>query len=224
MSIDTLEAYLDFMVDNNIDDAKIYEHLARVDSTRLRTLVSRLKVVDEARPPRRDAASFRSRQSDLKGRVYEQVVATLVKGVKCFQSWQRVTTSTNEIDILILLGPTSKHVPALRSWDTHYVCECKYHSTYVKNDWVSKLNTVMQTHGTKVGLLVSRKGIQNSGNGAKVRNLLQLLANSAQPSFVLTVDWRDFEACANGKNFLQLLSERFVEVRTGSQKLSLLAS
>lgn len=225
MSINSLDAYLEFMTSQQDDDIRIYEHLARLDIPRISTLLARLQRVEAVAPPRgRGAASFRSRQSDLKGRLYEKVIAALVHGVKCFETYSRVASSTNEIDLLIALGPSASFVPALRHWSTHCICECKFHTTYVQNDWVSKLNTVLQTHGTPVGLLFSRKGIAAAGNGAKIRNLLQLLANSGQPAFILCLDWDDLMACVNGENFLKLVSQRFVEVRTGSRKLGLLAS
>ena len=223
--IDSLDAYLDFMVKHNIDDAKIYSHFAQIDVQRLGMLLRRLERVEDARPPRgRRATSFRAKQSNLKGRIYEQLVETLVSGVRCFETWTRVGSSTNELDILVVLGPSAKHVPAMRSWDTHCICECKYHSTYVQNDWVSKFNTVLQTHGAHVGLLFSRKGIASAGNGVKIRTLLQMLANSASPTFIMSIDWNDLLECAGGKNFLQLISERFVEIRVGSRKFGLVAS
>ena len=225
MSIDSLDSYLEYMTANDIDDVRIYEHLARVNVRRIEMLLARLRKVEAAPSPRgRGAASFRSRRSDLKGRVYEQVVQVLVDGVKCFDSYSRISSSTNELDLLVVLGPSATFVPALRSWNTHCICECKFHTTYVQNDWVSKLNTVLSTHGAPVGLLFSRKGIATAGNGARIRSLLQLLANGQQPSFILCLDWIDLESCVAGKNFLQLISERFVEVRTGSRKLSLVAS
>lgn len=222
---DSLDTYLDFLTTHNIDDDALYDHMCQVNTHRLGVLLSRLKRVEAMTAPRGKAgARFNSKRNNLKGRLYESVVKVLVDGVSCFQSYTRVITSTNEIDILVQLGPSALFVPSLRLWGTHYICECKFHSTYVKNDWISKLNTVLETHSSSVGVLFSRKGVADRGNGAKVRTALQFLANKATPVFIITFDWSDLEACVAGENFLKIISERFISIRTGSKRLDLLAS
>lgn len=221
----SLESFLEFMVENKIDDDQIYSHLARVDVGRIETLLNRLEKVEDLNSPRgRGAPGWKGRRNALKGKIYEQIVAEIVAGVSCFESWTNVNTTTNEIDILIVLGPTGRFVPALRQWGTHCLAECKNHSTYVKTDWVSKLNTVMQTHGADVGLLISRKGIATTGTGTTVRTTLQILAAQTPSRIILALDHDDLRSCVTGTNFLRLISTRYTEARAGLRKLSLLSS
>src|SRR5690349_15152572 len=126
----SLEVFLQFMVQSNTDDVAIYQHLASLDRGRLKTLLKRLETVENAKPPTKGsgAKEFAGRRDSVKGRLYEQIIRVFVDGVKCFASWSNVSTTTNELDILIQLGPSAQFIPALRLWGTHCICECKYHS------------------------------------------------------------------------------------------------
>ena len=222
--VDTLERWLTFMEQNNIDDDRIYANLAKIDSVRLKKWLSRLDRVEQLKcGPSKKRKEFEGQRSRVKGALYEKIVDTVVRGVSCFQSWTNVQSSTNELDILVVLGPRAVFIPALRKWGSHCICECKYHTSYVKTDWVTKLNTVLQTHNANVGVLFSRKGLSRGGPSARVRHQLQLLAVSAQARFIVCFSREDLVECTNGTNFLRLLVSRFVEMQIGAEKLALLA-
>jgi hypothetical protein len=221
---DSLEHVFAYLAEKENDDF-VYEILTRPLPSSLSTIIKRLEYVDSAKKQDRrrgkTTKQFESQRSRLKGGLYERLVEKVVGSVKCFSTWRSVHTSTNELDILVMLGPTANWVPALREWGTHCVCECKYHSTHVSTDWVTKLNTVLQTHSASVGLLFSRKGIATTGRGLQIRHLQQLLAVSGSPRFIICLSWDDLISCCNGENFLKLASVRFVEMRAGVQRLAM---
>ena len=142
---DSLDTLLQFMATNQIDDPKIYRHLCPDTTSRLSRLVKALDRISTAiyQPNAfkacTSARSFKSHQSRLKGKVFEAITREVLESVKCFSVTPNVQTNTNEIDILVALGPSSSWVPALRMWGTHFVCECKFHETHVTTTWVGKL-------------------------------------------------------------------------------------
>lgn len=221
---DSLAYVLEVLAQSDNDDW-IYSELARLDGVRLGKHLKRLDSINVAKLPkgnrRKKKKQFEAQRSRLKGRVYEALVGTVLRGVKCFNTWHNVNSTTNELDILVVLGPSSKLVPAMRDWGSHCICECKYHDSHVSTNWVTKLNTVLQTHGSQVGILFSRKGIASKGRGAQIRQLQQLLAVSGTPRYIVSIDSDDLLACTNGQNFLKLVVQRFVEMRAGVEKLGL---
>jgi hypothetical protein len=223
--VDSLE-YLQELFKKNYaaeDDLDpIYSMLSTLDLPRLRVLIDRLNKVDTAETIKTGKAkkTFEGKRSRLKGKLYEQLVSTIVAGVSCFERFENIQTTTNELDVLLILSPAAMLVPALRSWGSHCVCECKYHSGHVSTNWVSKLNTVLQTHGAAVGILFSKKGIANSGRGTAIRQTLQILAVSATPRFIVSLDWDELVACTKRQNFLSFLFRRFVAVHLGIQRLA----
>lgn len=230
---DSLEAVLDYLAQNNTDDDKIYQSLAQLDAVRLRRTMRGLARVEAAawrarKTPRpkgkRDKAAFEGQRSALKGRLYEQLVKLVVDGVQCFASVANVHSSTNELDILVVLGPRALWVPAMREWGSHCVCECKYHNSHISTDWVTKLNTVLQTHHARVGLLFSRKGVAATGRGTHIRHALQLLAAGRDPRFIIPLTWDDLMRCTDGENFLKLVVHRYIEITAGLERLGLAAS
>lgn len=227
---DSLDTLLQFMAANEIDDPKIYRHLCPSTPRRLERLVRALDRISNAtyQPNTFKACtsvkSFKSYQSRLKGKVFEAITREVIDSVKCFSVTPNVQTNTNEIDILVALGPTSSWVPALRMWGTHFICECKFHETHVSNTWVSKLNTVLQTHGATVGLLISKKGIASTGRGTAIHHQLQMLAISPQARFVIPIDFSDIQRCIAGDNILSLIVSRFIEARVGIAKFTTLTT
>jgi len=131
-----------------------------------------------------------------------------------------VHTSTNEIDILVSLEPSSQFVPALRLWGPHFICECKFHQSHVSTTWVDKLLGVMKKHGSNTGLLISRKGIAKTGPGVGIRHTLQLYAAMTPYTYILPFDFNDINSCINGENLLRLINLRHIEIRTSSAKLT----
>lgn len=223
---DSLTQVLEFLFEHDANDDLLYSHLERIDGPRLRKIIDRLGRVDAAtvRGAAKAKKAFEGQRSALKGRLYEQLVVAIVDGVQCFISWSNVQTTTNELDVLVMLGPRSRWIPAMRDWGSHCICECKYHATHVSTNWVSKLNTVLQTHGASVGILFSKKGVATKGRGTQVRHTLQLLAAGPTPRFIICLDWADLVACANGERFLPTVAARYIEARAGLERLNLAAT
>lgn len=220
---DSLAEVLEYLFEHDADQEVLYSYLEQIDRERLRRVIGRLNRIETATIRRKGKTrkAFEGQRSSIKGKLYEDLVATVVNGVQFFTSWRNVQSSTNELDFLIMLGPKARWIPAMRGWGDHCICECKYHATHVSTNWVTKLNTVLQMHGAAVGILFSKKGVAPKGRGSQIRHTLQLLAAGPTPTFILCVDFDDLLACANGEKFCRMVSARYMEVQAGLDRLSL---
>ena len=111
-----------------------------------------------------------------------------------------------------------------REWGTHFLCECKFSHDHVSIQWVTNLNTVMQTHNARVGVLFATKGVSSRGNGARAKRLIEDLSIMTPGRFILCVDSTDLKSVSQGQNFLWLISHRYMEVKANTGKLRLLQS
>lgn len=216
---------IQYLSDHDDYDDAIYELLAPVDTAKLQMLINRLEKVEGFSTPKvgESVQKFNGRKSVAKGKIYERLVAKLCEGVKAFETARDVTSELNQLDILITFSPIGVNSSPFKEWGTHCICECKFHSSGFDGEWLHKLQSVLQLHGAKVGMLFCRKGISNTGAGARLKNKLHFMAGRFPPSIILTMDWDDLKQCANGTNFVKLLNRRYVETLAGVRQLELLS-
>lgn len=216
---DSLDTFLDYMIQNGVDDDRIYAYLAPPNLVALRRSLTRFQWAECAqRPSTISAKVWVGKQNRVKGRCFERIMKALLPRI--FTTWDRVQTTTNEIDILVGLGPTSLFVPALREWGACFICECKSERGHFSVTWVDKLATVLQIHGTKVGVILSASGPKKTGNGRRAIEKIRLLAVLQQ--FIVPLDLGDVARCMNGTNGLRLLVTRYLETKLGIERTRLL--
>jgi len=220
----TVDDLLKFLLQHQIDDDKIYKVLCgSLQYTRYRQLVSRMRrVVNFQKPGGVSKPAWQGRQSRVKGRIFEKLVDLLLRAVVPFKTWTNVNTTTSELDILVQIGPSGAVIPSLREWGTHFISECKFSNEYVSIQWVTNLNTVLQTHNASVGVLFSTRGTTTQGNGKRALHQIEVLSVMTPARFIVCVDLWDLEVCANGFNFLTLLSHRYLEAKASAGRLKLL--
>jgi hypothetical protein len=95
------------------------------------------------------------------------------------------------------------------------LCECKLVNTGINATWVGKLNSVLELHDSQVGILVSSHG----GPKGKVKTQIHMHAFKTPPRVIVCISLGELQECENGRNFLHLLSTRYVEVKTGATGL-----
>jgi hypothetical protein len=220
----TVDELFKFLTQHQIDDEKIYKVLCgSLQYARYRQLVNRMKlVVNASKPDNVSTAKWQGRQNRIKGRIFERLIDLVLKAVEPFTTWTNVNTTTSELDILVQIGPSGGVIPSLREWGTHFISECKFSSEYVSIQWVTNLNTVLQSHNAGVGVLFSTRGTTNAGNGKKALRQIEVLSVMTPARFIVCVDLWDLEVCANGFNFLKLLSHRYLEAKANAGRLKLL--
>jgi hypothetical protein len=212
-----LEQWLQMAAANEVDDLAIYEHLCPPLPPNLvtRWLARIAKIEGAPRPASMKPAEWRGKISRAKGHAFERMLASILKTVRFFNSWRNVTTTTNEIDLLVEIGMGCQISPIVRQWGSHFICECKLVADGVNATWIGKLNTVLQTHGASVGVLISSKGPPRG----KVRTQIHILAVMNPPRVIVCVSLDDLRQCASGGNFLRLITARYLETKTGANGL-----
>ena len=224
-TIDSLASFMKILKADPVENDDIYAYLGGVDAVLLAARISDFKQIDaEIRPASlkgKEAKEWLSDKGNRKGLAFEKILETLlVPGGRCFSAWQRLQTETNELDFLVGLEPLSGLMPTLQAWGTHFICECKSTEAF-STVWVQKLSAVLNLHGAKVGLVLSKKRPSKKGNSARTHSTIIKVALLGKT--ILNFDLQDVESCAAGTNFLLLVRNRYVEVQTGINELRMIA-
>ncbi len=221
----TLEQVLEYLIRNNIDDPHIYDYLtASVDQKQIEGWIGEIDEINaRVKPAGMSLKAWEGEKNRLKGKCFEQLGGLVLKTVKPFKSWDRVNTPINEIDWLVSIGPTALHLPAMRDWGTHFICECKLGEQTVSVSWLGKLNTVLRTHGATVGLLMSSKGISKKGRASAVRFHLQMYAAMTPSIVIMCLNTAEIKSSLAERKFLQLITQRFIEAKAGAAALRAIA-
>jgi hypothetical protein len=224
-SVLTLDQFLEFGIRHNIEDPRIYEYLTGpIDQAAIDEAVAKIdEINNRPKPSGMSAKSFESLKNQLKGDEFEKLVGLVLKTVKPFEAWNKVPTPLNELDWLVLLGPTANYHPSIREWGTHFICECKFGAQTVSVTWIGKLNTVLETHSATVGLLMSSKGIAKKGRSSAVRYQLQMLAAKTPSRIIVCLNTEEIRSSLADRKFLQLITRRYVEAKVGAAPLRTIA-
>jgi hypothetical protein len=184
--------------------------------------VSTAKWTNESR---RKKSEFISAQNRRKGKLFEELVGLVLSSCHAFQIFGNVQTLTNEIDWLVYLAPLSVLLPALSSWGTHFLCECKMSKGSFDGNWVTRLYALTQTHGTQVAVLFTAKELGNKGGSGKPLRAIQDYAITSNPAFIIRISMDELKDCVDaGKSPLLMLSSKYVELRARRARVGLLTA
>lgn len=213
----TLEQYIEFALTNDIDDDLIYGYLCPpLPPNAVSRWLERIELIESrTRPQGTSAASWNGKKSRIKGLAFERMIASILRNVTSFALWKNVGTSTNEIDLLVKIGPAIQISPVIRQWGSHFVCECKMVKQGINATWVGKLNSVLELHGSTVGLLVSSQGAPKG----KVKTQIHMHAFKTPPRVIVCISLDELKECENSQNLLRLISTRYIEAKTGATAL-----
>lgn len=213
----TLDQWIEFALKNNIDDDVIYSYLCPPlpPNSVSRWLVRIERIENAVRPKGFSAAKWSGKKNRLKGRAFEGMIKLIIGTVPSFSIWKNVTTTTNEIDLLVKVGLTIQMSPVVRQWGSHFLCECKLVNKGVNATWVGKLNSVLELHGSEVGVLISSQGPPKG----RVKTQIHMHAFKVPPRVIVCISLAELMECEKGTNFLRLLSTRYIEAKTGATAL-----
>jgi hypothetical protein len=213
----TLDQWIEFTLTNNVDEDFIYSYLCPpLPSNSVTRWLERIERIEDASKPKgTSAAKWNGKKNRLKGRAFEAMIKLIIGAVPSFSVWKNVTTTTNEIDLLVKVGLKIQLSPVIRQWGPHFLCECKLVRKGVNATWIGKLNSVLELHSSEVGVLVSSQG---SPKG-KVKTQIHMHAFKVPPRVIVCISLDELQECENGGNFLRLLSTRYIEAKTGAAGL-----
>jgi hypothetical protein len=216
--IDTsMISIIDYLRTNPVENADVYALLDRTDRARLSQLLSDVDAVDASKFDKtvhvgKTAKQFESEKSGKKGKLFEEITKTFLSGVACFDVHPNVVTSTNQLDVLVTLGPWAYAVPIFHQWGTHFVCECKFEDRGIAVEWLQKLESLLGTHGAKVGLLISKKPA-SKGTRGNIPHKLQLFAMKGV--YIICISRQDLDKIAGGAALIPMIVERYIAVQMG---------
>jgi len=213
----TLDQWIEFALKNNLNEDLIYSYLSPpLPPNSVSRWLARIERIEKAAKPKGIAAAeWNGKKNRAKGRAFEAMISLIIRSVPSFSVWKNVTTTTNEIDILVKVGLTIQVSPVIRQWGSHFLCECKLVNKGVNATWIGKLNSVLELHGAEVGVLVSSKGPPKG----RAKTQIHMHAFKTPPRVMVCISLDELKECENGRNFLRLISTRYVEAKSGAAAL-----
>ena len=147
----TLDQWLEFAVKNSVNDDVIYNFLAPpLPPNCVSRWLARIERIEGMPKPQRVAAAeWSGKKNSKKGHAFERMIKSIIRSIPSFYVSQNVTTTTNEIDLLVQVGLAVQASPVIREWGTHFLCECKLVKKSVNATWVGKLNSLLELHGSQ---------------------------------------------------------------------------
>jgi hypothetical protein len=218
----TLDMVMNLVASGKFNNERIYQSLEAIDTPNVIRLLDELDIVDAEKY---DAVlhtpltkkEFTSKQSERKGKLFEEVSALLMDGLRCFKVERNIATTVNQLDILVRLEPFSKLVPAFSNWGAHFVCECKFHESTFNGDWLDQLLGILVAQRASTGILITKKPASRKGRGAGVMTKLQLFA--VQGKMILLFSRDELRTCAIDKKFLKEIVRKHVDTLAGIPSL-----
>lgn len=157
-----------------------------------------------------------------KGKALENIVNFLIKSTSVFDVHKNIHTSTNEIDVLIVVnskGKRFRNKGYLDINDDILLCECKNYKDKVGVSWVGKFACLLDSTNAKIGLLFSYHGLSGKGweDGIGLTKKLYLSRCNNEKIYILDFNKDDFELIENGVTLLELIRAKIISLQTDTK-------
>lgn len=218
----TLDMVIGLIETGRFDNERIWASLDATDCAAVEAILDELDLVDAeeydaVKHAPLNKKSFTSKQSARKGKLFEKVSGLIMDGIRCFKVDKDITTTVNQIDLLVRMEPLSKLVPAFGSWGSHFVCECKFHETSFNGDWIDQLISILIAQSASAGILITKKAASGRGKGGSITVKLQLYA--VQGRVILLFSRDELRQCAKNRTTLKEIVRKFTNVKAGIPEL-----
>lgn len=216
----SLEEFLDDLSASEISlNDQIYDYLSKTDTNRLKTWMDRLNRVRnfEIKGNSSHAKSQRGKKSNLVGKIFEQLVRTILDGCTVLRHDGNIRSTTSEIDFRIIIEQTGLCIPMLRDNGTHVIGEAKCLLKGIKTEWFNELAGILTTHGATMAILFTASPPKKLPTNH--RQALALLA--AKNHKIVPVGLTQINEVASGSNFLRILSDQYIRVSTHSSDIGI---
>lgn len=198
---------------------QIYDYLSVTNTDRLAQWIARLSRVRdfEVKGNSKEARALRGKKSNLIGRIFEELVRTILDGCNALRHDGNIRSTTSEIDFRIVIEPSGLCIPMLKDNGTHAIGEAKCLVSGVKTEWFNELAGILTTHSATLAILFTASPPKKLNTNH--RQALALLA--AKDHRVVPVGLTQINEVASGGNFLKILSEQYIRVTTHSNDLAI---
>jgi hypothetical protein len=144
------------------------------------------------------------------GKVLERLANYLLSTIPGFRATTRRKSRTTDYDVVCTVE--GNEIDFRAEIGRYFVCECKDLGNSVDFSIIAKFCRVLDSTKCKFGILFSTKGISGSGKGTYAERE-QMKIYQDRGLVIVTVDRDDFNAIAEGSNFVTILRERYERVR-----------
>jgi hypothetical protein len=105
----------------------------------------------------------------------------------------------------------------LQDASTHILGEAKCYSSGLKTEWINELVGLMAFHGTKHSILF----VASPSKKLQTAHRFALQGHSLQGNYVVPFGMAQIKKIMAGSNFLKVLGDQFVDMRSGSNALAI---
>jgi hypothetical protein len=218
----TFDMLIKLVETGRFDNERVWASLDATDRPAVLKLLDELDAVDAEKfdvtlhsPMKKP--EFTSKQSALKGKLFEEVSGLIMNGIRCFKVNKNVTTTVNQLDLLVRMEPFAKLVPAFASWGAHFVCECKFHEMRFNGDWIDQLIAILIAQRASTGILITKNAASGKGRGGSITTKLQIYA--VQNRMILLFSRDELRECVKNNTVLKEIVRKHVDVLAGIPEL-----
>jgi len=222
-----MDSFLHDLVSKNVRaDDKILEYLSTTNVAKLGKVLLRLnrvraldcKVLAASSKRKKKKKQLEGQQARLVGMLLERAIGVLLEGCKSVLEFDsNVRTTTSEIDFLMRMTALSTVVPMLRDAGTHVMGEAKCYSSGLKSEWFNELVGLMGIHGTSHGILF----VASPSKNLMPAHRFTLQSHSIMGKHIVPFGMAQVNQILGGANFLKVLGNQFVAMRSGSGTLAI---
>ena len=158
-----------------------------------------------------------------KGKLFEDMIESIVLSTKIFKTIKNKHTSSNEFDILVGLNTNGKILRAkniIPSWiPDRFLIECKNHKEPVNVGLVGKFYSVMDVSKINLGIFISKEGV--TGKDAKhwddamafINKINLKYSESESPKILLDFGINDLETAVKSNiNIIETIETRKTQI------------
>lgn len=165
-----------------------------------------------------------------KGDSLENIASFVLKSGNIFEVYKNVRTSTNELDQLVKTTVNGNILCSNGILDarlSNFIGECKNYRKSVSVTYVGKVCSLLQTMNIKICILFSYKGITGSGwkdASGLVKKFYMSKENQNEKYCIIDFNIDDFESIKSGNNFLQIIEDKILALKSDTDYTTFLIS
>jgi hypothetical protein len=143
-----------------------------------------------------------------KGKALEEIVSFILNKSIIFEVYRNVSTSSNEIDLLVRLNKKGIYfiTQGLLSFEQKFLCECKNYNSKISATWVGKFYSLLRVTSNKLGIIFSYHGLTGKNWDDAIGLTKKFYLKSCEK--IIDFNISDFKKLAEGESFIDLINNK----------------
>ncbi|HDI6901104.1 TPA: restriction endonuclease [Staphylococcus aureus] len=153
-------------------------------------------------------------EDDKSGKPLEVFVSNLMNSIQLHEINNNIRTSTNEIDLFLRTNDITrafyeKTLPILKE---NFIIECKQYHEKINVTWVNKFYSLLRQGDYKIGIIFSLELLTGKNEWDSSKGVCSKVALK-DDIFILNFYKKDMEDILNGKNFIDIVEEKLIQLK-----------